>query len=204
MRKIIIFILYISFLSCSFEQGKEDFLDNPTAEAITFELNGKSYTLEAFSTQKVKRKIGKNTLKTPSGHTIEFETDANNPASIINPSGSEYVVYAKLFYFSKDEISYKILFDRYKGFFQNVDLNQKKYFAPMSVTNEFYIDASYYKWNYGLGEDFESEIPAQKLEEWQKKLNFSELFKVKIFRADDFLNQYGMNIWQIEENPLEN
>lgn len=192
----------MSFLSCNL-QGKKDFLDNPTAEPITFELNGKAYTLSGFSSQKVNLKIGKHSLKTPDGQLIEFEKKSNSQGSIINPTGSEYVIYVNLYAFSREDVSYKVLFDRYKKFYQQVQLKQKKYFAPMSVTSEYYIDNSVFQWRYGLNEDFESEISSEKLQEWQKKLNFSELLRTKIFRADDFLNQYGSRLYEVEENPLE-
>lgn len=157
-------------------------IDNPTDQAISFELDGKEYILEPHTSEKISLKGGKHTL-VYSGQTTHFEKKSFSLSdlwkdeidySIINPTESVYIFYNEIYIsgnMSDEEIE-KVL-PKYECVDEegNPDTCTEKYL------NEVFIQE---KVNYGLDEQLPE---TTSMSRWSKYA-----LRSKLFRAADYLD----------------
>ncbi len=173
------------FISCSQGQ-KKIYIDNPTNKKISFEIDGKPFTMEAFTIQEVKLEDGNHTLKTPEGKKIRFEKGKEQDGAIINPTNSEYVLYTEAY----TEIPFEEN-RMYQMKFKNVKVDEKTYYAPIELIGGYYIAHNGNNpWKYGLDEDFEETIDVQNA---QKGATYN-LMITKIYRKNEFAKKHADKI----------
>lgn len=136
MKKILlVFVLTLLFVACG---GSEKFyftLDNPTSEKIVLNIDGKEYSLDAYSHEKLDLTVGEHTIEN-NEYKINFIVFDNSKGGIINPTGSPYII---------ERIIYAVEDTSEKAMTQDVDFEIDGYpfYGPVSVTTDFIIDRSY-------------------------------------------------------------
>lgn len=181
-------LVAFSVLACSPFENNAVIIDNPTSEKITFELDGKSFTMEGLSSQKIELENGNHTLKTPDGKEIRFEKYKGQVESILNPTNSEYVLVTKAYTdipFEENRM--------YKGYFKNVVIDGQTFYGPFELTGGYYIGRNRTSpWRFGLDENFEETINVKN----HKEGTTYNLMVAKIYRISDFKKKYQDNLVQ--------
>ncbi|MBX7243845.1 MAG: hypothetical protein K1X92_19040 [Bacteroidia bacterium] len=163
----------ILFSAC----GKSSFnvaLDNPTKENLTFEVDKKEYKLGPNENVNIEMEAGKHTLNA-NKNKYEFEVKEDG---ILNAAGSEYVLWKDVYFDRKkmDDIPADALKD------DSVMIDGIKYYGEIKVFSKEtpYIQKA---WDYDLQTPFPDTISLN---------NQSFITKQKIFRKQDFIDEYNI------------
>lgn len=146
-------------------------IDNPTDQAISFQLNGKEYNLEAKSNQKIKLADGEHKLVID-GEELSFtkknllEQDnvvlnalSGTPHGVLNPTRSDYVLAHQMYGNGPDS-----------AWPEDIDYSGEVFF-------QVYAD-------YGLNESLPHTLSMSR--------GTSYMIKTKLFRIEDYLKEYNI------------
>lgn len=179
MKKIITFFMIgILALSCKesiSDKKVKDLIDNPTSETIKTEINGKSYTIAPKSSQEISLENGKHELKTATGEVVSFEK--NWLPMVINPTKSTYIIHTEAY--TETPIEQNTM---YKLKFKEVEIEGKKFIAPVEVKNDFAISGD---WKYSIDENFPETINVA-----DNGANYNLMIS-KIYRSADYVKEYA-------------
>lgn len=144
------------FTSCS--SGTSYWIDNPTNNPITVQIDETSYNIDPVSMIEVNLEYGKHQLKYD-GQELTFHNGGrtNNTPAIINPTQSVYVFYKQCFMNENDERatdefaawSLKTQSDSI-----TVTINDTivRIFVPFRASNNLFISKADFDWKLTLGE----------------------------------------------------
>ncbi len=163
-------------------RNAQTFVDNPTNEAISFELDGKAYTLEAKSSNYIYLGGGSHTL-IYSGETTTFEKQAFGLASVfsptsqysvLNPTQSWYIFYNEIYTsgeMSEEEIERAL--PLYECFDEEgePDTCTEKYFDDVFIQENV---------DYGVEQVFPAEVKISNTLKYE--------LRSKLFREEDFFD----------------
>lgn len=167
--------------------------DNPSDRAITFVVDGTTYTLEPKSSVELALAEGEHTLITPSGEQVTFARQEYEEGSLLNPLEATYVIVTTAY--TDKEQERNIMLER---MYRLIELNGRYYYGPLQVINAPYTArlASGDPWHYGLDEDFEERISIDTSAGTGTSINIK---KAKLYRAEDFERAYA----DLEVDPSE-
>ena len=151
MKKILLILLSIFFLSCGVKNSNDNehifYLDNPTSKNIEITLDGKLYKLKSKTYEVLNLKTGEHIAELSDGTKVYFKIFANSKGGIINPSGASYTI--------DDSI-------RYQSSRVSVDWSEPKN-TVFSTVDDFIIDKNYITWEYDIFEEVTRESMPKKL-----------------------------------------
>ncbi|WP_251423861.1 hypothetical protein [Veillonella agrestimuris] len=172
----------VKYLFESFYYKGTTYADNPTDGAITFTLDGKSYTLAAHSMETLDLDPGEHVLVTPSGEERRFQVTDHDMKSILNPTESVYAIW----YVQYGEGTVKNI--RYGEV--TTSIGNDVYTGPMKTHSEVYIQRQgNYPFRFGLDEAFPDVVYVNE-DDPNERGNPDALIFGKIYRAADFKAAY--------------
>ncbi len=206
-----LFAALVALTAChtASEESTETFwIDNPTDEAITLKIDQHTLSLPPQSGSTFRLAAGKHQL-TFNNEKREFmvkprkgalyqkfsafkarNDQAAAPIAIINPTQSEYLIYALPYQdeaHSLKEESVSKAMEAYLSEFIIEDEagNRSIEKLPLFPTNALFIDAAEFKWDYGLEEALPESL---NFESFSETMNDSPGFMVKrkLYRAEEF------------------
>lgn len=187
-----VFCLY----SCGSSKNKmanSFILDNPTEQALSVTLDGKSYSIAAGEFEKLTLKPGLHVLEQPDGEVINFRVTTHNTGGIINPSKSLHVVYG---------INYILEDSQSDGFIGLglVLIDGVEYTGEIHTTNRIFIDNSVFLTSYTVGEPFPDVITTTDQDATNRSVR-------KFFTKEEFIDFYDtetQNPGYYESNKIPN
>lgn len=198
MKKILLQLIFLISISvvltgCSSlaqDSGKKYWIDNPLENEITVKIDDKEHKIPSKKAIKVYLDYGTHTLDY-NGQQVKFIAKPSFNPVILNPTLSNYISYAEIFYYSDSKAaedrgerllhSFSKEYDFGDGDVENV---------PFRVFNSFIIEGYDAKWDYDLDTPFPAEITTNVA----KNVNLSADMKVKIFREKEFIEYIGQDL----------
>lgn len=180
MRKIKLLgvTLLLTFLTaCSAMTNSNPFyIDNPTQESISVNIDGKDYLMETKSMKKIDLKPGEHKMTLQDGTLVNFKVSPFNEGGIINPTKSLYAIYSMVYAVEGEE-------DGFDPFTSIVYIDGVDYEGAIKTTADMFIDNNVYRCEYMLREPFpETKTTYDK--------NYTGNIISKYFDKDEFINFY--------------
>ena len=192
MKKILLILLSIFFLSCGVKNSNDNehifYLDNPSNEDIEIILDSQTYRLKARTFEILKLKTGEHIAELSDKRKVYFKIFENSKGGIINPTASSYVL--------NDFIPYSapnIFVEWSEPEINTISIYNLSFTGTYRVINDFIIDKNYIGWDFDIFE----------------KINFDKIspeieIKVfsKIFNPYEFLEQENLKYKDINKSKL--
>lgn len=207
MLKHSIVSLFISLflMSCSMDgsMGKEYWIDNPTANEITVQIDETNYVIPSESGMNVFLNWGKHKL-TYNNESLNFFVKSGSPLpAFINPTQSNYINNCHVFIVQEDSRAtddYIEWLSLTNGDSVSMEINGErvKEYVSFSVQNDVFIDAALKSWDYFINEDVPDNVVLSRpivtkrnrslLNDKNYKEGPFQTTKQKLYREQDFLN----------------
>lgn len=202
MKKILLALILIFLLVACGGSGKSYFtLDNPSNEKIAITVDGKEYSLEAGSHEKLELTVGEHTIENDK-YKITFTVYSDSKGGIINPTGYPYI---------KESRVYAIEGTNKTGVTRDGDfiIDDYVFNGPFTVTYDFIIDRSYGNgargkgdWDYDIFEPFPETIKMEMdVNIYSKMYNKNEFLDMVKEIAPDLRNDYEQHKKVIKTEP---
>lgn len=145
-------------------------VDNPTAQAISIVVDGKSIEVGAHSDSKLTLKAGEHTLSSPATGQVRFIVYADGLGGLLNPTLSSYVVVNEV-YATNDNTA-----QGFRPMANQIDVDGVPVNGPFTLSRDLFIEKT---WSYGVHENFPNSITVSR----DAKGNI----KSKVFTKEDFI-----------------
>jgi len=192
MKKILLILLSIFFLSCGVKNSNDNehifYLDNPSNEDIEIILDSQTYKLKPRTFEILNLKTGEHIAELSDKRKVYFKIFENSKGGIINPTASSYVL--------NDFIPYSapnIFVEWSEPEINTISIYNLSFTGTYRVINDFIIDKNYIGWDFDIFE----------------KINFDKIspeieIKVfsKIFNPYEFLEQENLKYKDINKSKL--
>ena len=192
MKKILLILLSIFFLSCGVKNYNDDehifYLDNPSNEDIEIILDSQTYKLKPRTFEILKLKTGEHIAELSDKRKIYFKIFENSKGGIINPTASSYVL--------NDFIPYSapnVFVEWSEPEINTISIDNLNFTGTYRVINDFIIDKNYIGWDFDIFE----------------KINFNKIspeIEIKVFskisNPYEFLEQENLKYKDINKTKL--
>ena len=171
MKALYVAPLFAALLAACSAAPKTFDIDNPTAAAVSVNVDGTNYRVPAAGSVALQLAPGAHTLQSQALGDIHFLVSSRDQGGLINPTRSDYVIA------STTSSSHEPVVSRFDDGQPGAKLNGTLYEGPYRVSNEPIIARS---WQAGVHDA----VPDRPLN------SEATLADAKIFAARDFVNYY--------------
>ena len=192
MKKILLILLSIFFLSCGVKNSNDNehifYLDNPSNEDIEIILDSQTYKLKPRTFEILKLKTGEHIVELSDKRKIYFKIFENSKGGIINPTASSYVL--------NDFIPYSapnVFVEWSEPEINTISIDNLNFTGTYRVINDFIIDKNYIGWDFDIFEEINFDKISPEIE--------IKLFS-KIFNPYEFLKQENLEYKDINKTKL--
>ena len=192
MKKILLILLSIFFLSCGVKNSNDNehifYLDNPSNEDIEIILDSQTYRLKARTFEILKLKTGEHIAELSDKRKVYFKIFENSKGGIINPTASSYVF--------NDFIPYSapnVFVEWSEPEINTISIDNLNFTGTYRVVNDFIIDKNYIGWDFDIFEEINFNKISPEIE--------IKLFS-KIFNPYEFLKQENLKYKDINKTKL--
>ena len=192
MKKILLILLSIFFLSCGVKNSNDNehifYLDNPSNEDIEIILDSQTYRLKARTFEILKLKTGEHIAELSDKRKVYFKIFENSKGGIINPTASSYVF--------NDFIPYSapnVFVEWSEPEINTISIDNLNFTGTYRVVNDFIIDKNYIGWDFDIFEEINFNKISPEIE--------IKLFS-KIFNPYEFLKQENLEYKDINKTKL--
>ena len=192
MKKILLILLSIFFLSCGVKNSNDNehifYLDNPSNEDIEIILDSQTYRLKARTFEILKLKTGEHIAELSDKRKVYFKIFENSKGGIINPTASSYVF--------NDFIPYSapnVFVEWSEPEINTISIDNLNFTGTYRVVNDFIIDKNYIGWDFDIFEEINFDKISPEIE--------IKLFS-KIFNPYEFLKQENLEYKDINKTKL--
>ena len=192
MKKILLILLSIFFLSCGVKNSNDNehifYLDNPSNEDIEIILDSQTYRLKARTFEILKLKTGEHIAELSDKRKVYFKIFENSKGGIINPTASSYVF--------NDFIPYSapnVFIEWSEPEINTISIDNLNFTGTYRVVNDFIIDKNYIGWDFDIFEEINFDKISPEIE--------IKLFS-KIFNPYEFLKQENLEYKDINKTKL--
>ena len=192
MKKILLILLSIFFLSCGVKNSNDNehifYLDNPSNEDIEIILDSQTYKLKPRTFEILKLKTGEHIAELSDKRKIYFKIFENSKGGIINPTASSYVL--------NDFIPYSapnVFVEWSEPEINTISIDNLNFTGTYRVINDFIIDKNYIGWDFDIFEEINFDKISPEIE--------IKLFS-KIFNPYEFLKQENLEYKDINKTKL--
>lgn len=192
MKKILLILLSIFFLSCGVKNSNDNehifYLDNPSNEDIEIILDSQTYKLKPRTFEILKLKTGEHIAELSDKRKVYFKIFENSKGGIINPTASSYVL--------NDFIPYSapnVFVEWSEPEINTISIDNLNFTGTYRVVNDFIIDKNYVGWDFDIFEKINFDKISPKIE--------IKVFS-KIFNPYEFLEQENLKYKDINKTKL--
>lgn len=204
MKKILLILLSIFFLSCGVKNSNDDehifYLDNPSNEDIEIILDSQTHRLKARTFEILKLKTGEHIAELSDKRKVYFKIFENSKGGIINPTASSYVF--------NDFIPYSapnIFVEWSEPEINTISIDNLNFTGTYRVVNDFIIDKNYIGWDFDIFEEinFDKISPEIEIKVFSKISNPYEFLKQENLEYKD-INKTKLNLEIKEDYSIPN
>ena len=204
MKKILLILLSIFFLSCGVKNSNDNehifYLDNPTSKNIEITLDGKLYKLKSKTYEVLNLKTGEHIAELSDGTKVYFKIFENSKGGIINPTASSYVF--------NDFIPYSapnVFVEWSEPEINTISIDNLNFTGTYRVVNDFIIDKNYIGWDFDIFEEinFDKISPEIEIKVFSKISNPYEFLKQENLEYKD-INKTKLNLEIKEDYSIPN
>ena len=204
MKKILLILLSIFFLSCGVKNSNDNehifYLDNPSNEDIEIILDSQTYRLKARTFEILKLKTGEHIAELSDKRKIYFKIFENSKGGIINPTASSYVL--------NDFIPYSapnVFVEWSEPEINTISIDNLNFTGTYRVVNDFIIDKNYIGWDFDIFEEinFDKISPEIEIKVFSKISNPYEFLKQENLEYKD-INKTKLNLEIKEDYSIPN
>ena len=204
MKKILLILLSIFFLSCGVKNSNDDehifYLDNPSNEDIEIILDSQTYKLKPRTFEILKLKTGEHIAELSDKRKIYFKIFENSKGGIINPTASSYVL--------NDFIPYSapnVFVEWSEPEINTISIDNLNFTGTYRVINDFIIDKNYIGWDFDIFEEinFDKISPEIEIKVFSKISNPYEFLKQENLEYKD-INKTKLNLEIKEDYSIPN
>lgn len=204
MKKILLILLSIFFLSCGVKNSNDNehifYLDNPTSKNIEITLDGKLYKLKSKTYEVLNLKTGEHIAELSDGTKVYFKIFANSRGGIINPTASSYVL--------NDFIPYSapnVFVEWSEPEINTISIDNLSFTGTYRVINDFIIDKNYIGWDFDIFEkiNFDKISPEIEIKVFSKIFNPYEFLEQENLKYKD-INKTKLNLEMKEDYSIPN
>ena len=192
MKKILLILLSIFFLSCGVKNSNDNehifYLDNPSNEDIEIILDSQTYKLKPRTFELLKLKTGEHIVELSDKRKIYFKIFENSKGGIINPTTSSYVFNYFIPYSAPN-----IFVEWAEPEINTISIDNLSFTGTYKVVNDFIIDKNYIGWDFDIFEEINFDKISPEIE--------IKLFS-KIFNPYEFLKQENLEYKDINKTKL--
>ena len=192
MKKILLILLSIFFLSCGVKNSNDNehifYLDNPSNEDIEIILDSQTYKLKPRTFEILKLKTGEHIVELSDKRKIYFKIFENSKGGIINPTTSSYVFNYFIPYSAPN-----IFVEWAEPEINTISIDNLSFTGTYKVVNDFIIDKNYIGWDFDIFEEINFDKISPEIE--------IKLFS-KIFNPYEFLKQENLEYKDINKTKL--
>lgn len=166
------------------DSSKKYVIDNPLDQEITIKLDGTEHKIAAKSSIDAEITYGAHEL-TYNDQTVKFIAKPCEKPVVLNPTLSNYVAYAEVYYYENTKVAEsrgKLLLKSFSRDYKFPNGKVKK--VPFRVFNSFIIEGEEGQWNFGVNAPFPKEVTKTVNE----NLRLTAEMKVKLFREQEFID----------------
>ena len=190
MKKILLILLSIFFLSCGVKNSNDNehifYLDNPSNEDIEIILDSQTYRLKARTFEVLKLKTGEHIAELSDGTKVYFKIFANSKGGIINPSGATYTI--NYFRYQSPRIS--------------VDWRDPED-TVLPTFNDFIIDKNYIAWEYDIFEEVTKESMPKKLSPNEDIHVFTKIYSPSEVKEPDYTKGKAIEVYSFKKSNID-
>ena len=204
MKKILLILLSIFFLSCSVKNSNDNehifYLDNPSNEDIEIILDSQTYRLKARTFEILKLKTGEHIAELSDKRKVYFKIFENSKGGIINPTASSYVF--------NDFIPYSapnVFVEWSEPEINTISIDNLNFTGTYRVVNDFIIDKNYIGWDFDIFEEinFDKISPEIEIKVFSKISNPYEFLEQDNLKYKD-INKTKLNLEIKEDYSIPN
>ena len=190
MKKILLILLSIFFLSCGVKNSNDNehifYLDNPTSKNIEITLDGKLYKLKSKTYEVLNLKTGEHIAELSDGTKVYFKIFANSEGGIINPTGATYTI--NYFRYQSPRIS--------------VDWREPED-TVLPTFNNFIIDKNYIAWEYDIFEEVTKESMPKKLSPNEGIHVFTKIYSPSKVKESDYTKGKAIEVYSFKKSDID-
>ena len=204
MKKILLILLSIFFLSCGVKNSNDDehifYLDNPSSKNIEITLDGKLYKLKSKTYEVLNLKTGEHIAELSDGTKVYFKIFANSRGGIINPTTSSYVFNYFIPYSAPN-----IFVEWAEPEINTISIDNLNFTGTYRVVNDFIIDKNYIGWDFDIFEkiNFDKISPEIEIKVFSKISNPYEFLEQDNLKYKD-INKTKLNLEIKEDYSIPN
>ena len=204
MKKILLILLSIFFLSCGVKNSNDNehifYLDNPTSKNIEITLDGKLYKLKSKTYEVLNLKTGEHIAELSDGTKVYFKIFANSRGGIINPTTSSYVFNYFIPYSAPN-----IFVEWAEPEINTISIDNLSFTGTYKVVNDFIIDKNYIDWDFDIFEEinFDKISPEIEIKVFSKISNPYEFLEQDNLKYKD-INKTKLNLEIKEDYSIPN
>lgn len=204
MKKILLILLSIFFLSCGVKNSNDNehifYLDNPSNEDIEIILDSQTYRLKARTFEILKLKTGEHIAELSDKRKVYFKIFENSKGGIINPTASSYVF--------NDFIPYSapnVFVEWSEPEINTISIDNLNFTGTYRVVNDFIIDKNYIGWDFDIFEEinFDKISPEIEIKVFSKISNPYEFLEQDNLKYKD-INKTKLNLEIKEDYSIPN
>ena len=204
MKKILLILLSIFFLSCGVKNSNDNehifYLDNPSNEDIEIILDSQTYRLKARTFEILKLKTGEHIAELSDKRKVYFKIFENSKGGIINPTASSYVF--------NDFIPYSapnVFVEWSELEINTISIDNLNFTGTYRVVNDFIIDKNYIGWDFDIFEEinFDKISPEIEIKVFSKISNPYEFLEQDNLKYKD-INKTKLNLEIKEDYSIPN
>ena len=204
MKKILLILLSIFFLSCGVKNSNDNehifYLDNPSNEDIEIILDSQIYRLKARTFEILKLKTGEHIAELSDKRKVYFKIFENSKGGIINPTASSYVF--------NDFIPYSapnVFVEWSEPEINTISIDNLNFTGTYRVVNDFIIDKNYIGWDFDIFEEinFDKISPEIEIKVFSKISNPYEFLEQDNLKYKD-INKTKLNLEIKEDYSIPN
>ena len=204
MKKILLILLSIFFLSCGVKNSNDNehifYLDNPSSKNIEITLDGKLYKLKSKTYEVLNLKTGEHIAELSDGTKVYFKIFANSRGGIINPTTSSYVFNYFIPYSAPN-----IFVEWAEPEINTISIDNLNFTGTYRVVNDFIIDKNYIGWDFDIFEkiNFDKISPEIEIKVFSKISNPYEFLEQDNLKYKD-INKTKLNLEIKEDYSIPN
>ena len=190
MKKILLLLLSIFFISCGIKNSNDNehifYLDNPTNKNIEITLDSKLYKLKPKTYEVLNLKMGEHIAELSDGTKVYFKIFANSKGGIINPSGATYTI--NYFRYQSPRIS--------------VDWQEPED-TVLPTFDDFIIDKNYIAWEYDIFEEVTRESMPKKLHPDVDIHVFTKIYSPSEVKEPDYTKGKAIEVYNFKKSNID-
>ena len=190
MKKILLLLLSIFFISCGIKNSNDNehifYLDNPTNKNIEITLDSKLYKLKPKTYEILNLKMGEHIAELSDGTKVYFKIFANSKGGIINPTGATYTI--NYFRYQSPRIS--------------VDWRDPED-TVLPTFDDFIIDKNYIAWEYDIFEEVTKESMPKKLPSNEDIHVFTKIYSPSEVKEPDYTKGKAIEVYSFKKSDID-